>query len=472
MPALTPRIRASAPLDSHRRRWPAIELLLAASALALTSLAGCQRDSAATSAKSPAPAPPDVAYVCPVEREYTDAEEFLGRLEASEHVEIRSRVNGYLDKILFQDGTDVEKGQLLAVIDPRTYEAEFARSTAGVRQAQARLQRLARQLERGRQLIATRVISQDEFDIIESDYAEAEAALQLSEATQRLAQLNLDFASIHAPVRGKISRRLVDSGNLIKADDTLLAVIGTVDPMYAYFEIDERTVLKLRQLILKGELSLSLDQHLAVEIALADESAYSLRGTIDFTDTSLDPKTGTLRLRALIDNHDLLLLPGLIVRCRMPIGKPRSGLFVPEESLGSDQGQRFLFALNEQDEVTYRRVRVGQKLDRWRLVEGELTASDRVLVAGLQRVKSGQKVAPKIAAEFAMPSTADAATAEALPADDRQGAADGVNGLSAKSRLSDKGTLSDKDGLSGTGALNGATGQGGDAPAPRRPGEG
>lgn len=365
----------------------------------LTMAVGCQKRTVSEAAK--APPPPEVAIASPVEREYTQTEEFLGRLEAAEVVEIRARVGGYLDQVLFKDGSDVKEGDLLAVIDPRTYEAEVGRASAAVQQAKARVQRLARQLERGKQLIGTKVISQDEFDLMRFDHAEAEAALKLAESGERLAQLNLEFTKIRAPVGGKISRRLVDPGNLVKADDTLLAVIGLVDPIRAYFEIDERTVLRLRQMILNGQLALPTEQKLEVEVSLADENDFSLRGVIDFTDTALDSRTGTLRARAIIDNHNLLLLPGLIVRCRMPIGSPRNGLFVPEEALGSDQGQRFLYVLNDKDEVVYRRVTVGQPMSGWRLVEGELSQGDRVIVSGLQRVRSGQKVAAKTSAQYA-----------------------------------------------------------------------
>ncbi len=360
---------------------------------------GCQKTTASTIAK--ATPLPEVMIVSPAEREYTRFEEFTGRLEAAEVVEIRARVGGYLDQVLFKDGADVNEGDLLAVIDPRTYEAEVARMTAGVQQAKSRLMRLSRQLERGKQLIASRVVTQEEFDLMQFDHAEAEAALRLAEANEKLAQLNLGFTKIRSPVKGKIGRRLVDQGNLVKVDDSLLATIGSVDPIRAYFEIDERTVLRLRQMILAGELPLPTEQKLEVQLSLANESYFSLRGIIDFTDNALDPHTGTLRARATIDNDKLLLLPGLIVRCRMPIGNARNGLFIPEEALGSDQGQRFLFVLNDKDEVVYRRVSVGMQMSGWRLVEGEIAKEDRVIVSGLQRVRAGQKVAPQPSPQYA-----------------------------------------------------------------------
>ncbi len=368
-------------------------------AVLIVLVAGCQQKGAPGAAK-PVPLP-EVVVTVPVEREFAPFEEFTGRLEPSEVIEIRARVAGYLDQVLFHDGAEVKEGELLAVIDPRTYEAELARATASVQQAKSRQQRMAKELERGRQLLTNGVVTQEDFDRMQFDHAEAEAAQQIAEANEALAQLNLGFTKIRSPVNGKISRRLIDQGNLVKVDDSLLATIGAVDPIRAYFEIDERTVLRLRQLILGGQMQLPTEQKLEVQLSLANENYFSLRGVIDFTDNALDPHTGTLRARATIGNGSLLLLPGLIVRCRMPIGSARTGLFIPEEALGSDQGQRYVYALNDQDEVVYRRVSVGMQMSGWRFVEGELSKEDRVIVTGLQRVRPGQKVAPKVGTQYA-----------------------------------------------------------------------
>lgn len=368
-------------------------------AVLIVLAAGCQQKGSPGVAKTTPP--PEVVVTVPVEREFAPFEEFTGRLEASEVIEIRARVGGYLDQVLFRDGAEVKKDELLAVIDPRTYEAELARATAAVQQAKSRQQRMAKELERGRQLLTNKVVTQEDFDRMQFDHAEAETAQQIAEANEALAQLNLGFTEIRSPVNGKISRRLIDQGNLVKVDDSLLATIGATDPIHAYFEIDERTVLRLRQLILGGQMRLPTEQKLEVQLSLANENYFSLRGVIDFTDNALDPHTGTLRARATIDNGSLLLLPGLIVRCRMPIGSARTGLFIPEEALGSDQGQRYLYVLNDKDEVVYRRVSVGVQMSGWRFVEGELTKEDRVIVTGLQRVRQGQKVAPKVGTQYA-----------------------------------------------------------------------
>lgn len=380
---------------------------------------GCQHK--APPAAAAPPPPPEVEVAVPDEREYAPFEEFTGRLEASEVIELRARVAGYLDKVLFQDGADVKKDELLAVIDPRSYEAELARTTASVLQAKSRQDRTAKELERARQLLNTKVITQEDFDRIQFDHAEAKASQQIAEADQALAQLNLSFTKIRSPVDGKISRRLIDPGNLVKEDDSLLATIGAVDPIRAYFEIDERTVLRLRQLILDGQMQLPTEQKLEVQISLANENYFSLRGVIDFTDTALDPHTGTLRARATVENGSLMLLPGLIVRCRMPIGSARQGLFIPEQALGSDQGQRFVYALNDKDEVVYRRVTVGMQMSGWRLVEGELGKNERVIVTGLQRVRPGQKVAPKVDPQYAKAPVSEDKTksADASPATHR-----------------------------------------------------
>jgi len=361
--------------------------------LVFATLSGCQKPAAKTTAT--VLPPPEVLIVSPIERKFTSYEEFTGRLEASDVIEIRARVGGYLEKILFTEGAEVKQGDLLAEIDARTYEAEVARTLATLEQAKSRLDRMSRQLDRGRQLIESKVVTAEDFDLMQFDHNEAVAVHQAAQASHRLAELDLEFTKIKSPIDGRIGRRLIDPGNLVKTDDSVLAIIGSVRPIYAYFEIDERTVLRLRDLILKGEMKLPAEQKIEVLISLANESDFQLKGTINFTDNSLDPHTGTLRARARIDNDNLLLIPGLIVRCRMPIGNPQSGLFIPEESLGSDQGQRYLCVLNDKDEVVYRRVTVGMSLSGWRNVSGELFAEDRVIVSGLQRVRPGQMVIAK-----------------------------------------------------------------------------
>ena len=360
--------------------------------LAVGFAVGCQK-----AAPPPPPAkPPEVKVAFPTTEEVQEYEETTGRLVARESVEIRSRVTGYLEKTFFTDGANVQEGQALFQIDAREYEAELARATAAVAQSRARLERLKRQEDRARKLFLTKNTTQEELDLISADRSEAEAALDALIAQQDLAQLNRDFTRITSPITGRISRRLIDPGNLIKADDTPLVTVMSLNPIYAYFDIDERTILRVERLIREGKILSPRDSKYEVLFALADETEFDRKGSIDFLDNHLSTTTGTLRLRATVENDNLLLSPGMFIRLHVPIGKPHPAILIPEEALGSDQGQRFVYVLNESDEVVYRRVRIGLlKLGR-RVIEEGVALTDRIVVSGLQRVRAGVKVQPKM----------------------------------------------------------------------------
>ena len=369
-----------------------IQLLCGVSLFASGLLSGCQKASAPPPV---APKPPEVTVAVPVTEDVQEFEETTGRLVARESVEVRSRVSGYLDKALFKDGDNVQEGQLLFHIDARPYEAELARATASVAQAKARFERLKRQEERARKLFLTKNTTQEELDLISADRSEAEAALEALEATQRLASLNCEFTKITSPISGRISRRLVDPGNLVKADDTPLVTVMSLNPIYAYFDIDERTILKVERLIREGKIPSPRDSKYQVLFALADETEFLRQGEIDFLDNHISMTTGTLRLRATVENDSLLLTPGMFIRLHVPIGNPHSAILVPEESLGSDQGQRFVYVLDDEDKVTYRRVKIGMLKEGRRVIEEGLGLKDRVVVSGLQRVRAGDKVTIK-----------------------------------------------------------------------------
>ena len=366
-------------------------IFCAISLLAVGLFGGCQKVAVpAVVAK-----PPEVIVACPTAEEVLEFEETTGRLVARESVEIRSRVSGYLDKAFFPDGANVQEGQPLFQIDARSYEAELARATASVEQSKARLERLKRQEERARKLFGTKNMTQEELDLIAADRAEAEAGLDGLVAMRGLAELNRDFTHITSPITGRISRRLVDPGNLIKADDTPLVTVMSLNPIYAYFDIDERTVLRLERLIREGKIPSPRDSKYEVTFALADEDEFLRKGAIDFLDNHISSTTGTLRLRATVENDSLLLAPGMFIRLHVPIGRPHPALLIPEEALGSDQGQRYVYVLNEHDEVAYRRVKIGLLKAGRRVIEEGLGPTDRVVVSGLQRVRVGLKVQPK-----------------------------------------------------------------------------
>ena len=387
-------------------------------ALALLSLPmGCQKPVA----KPPAPKPPEVVVAYPIVDQVQEYEETTGRLVARESVDVRSRVSGYLDKTFFADGANVQEGQPLFQIDARPYDMELQRAKANVDQARARLERLKRDEERKRKLFERKNTTQEDLDLSAADRAEAEANLESLTAAHDLAKLNREFTQITSPISGRISRRMIDPGNLIKADDTLLVTVMSLNPIYAYFDIDERSILKIERLIREGKVQSPRDAQYHVQFSLADEENFTRTGAIDFLDNHISPTTGTLRFRATVQNDDLLLTPGMFIRVHVPIGTPHEAILVPEEALSSDQGQRFIYVLNEKDEAVYRRVKIGILKEGRRVIEDGVSLTDRVVVSGLQRVRVGAKVQPKLAENSVPAKTGDSIPATAKSADVKTG---------------------------------------------------
>jgi membrane fusion protein, multidrug efflux system len=369
------------------RRVGGVGALMAALSLAV----GC----GGASKEAPPAKEVSVPWSRPRVQVVTELEEFTGRTEAVMTVEVRARVTGYLDKAMFKEGTDVKKGDLLFEIDPRTYQAEVDKAQAMVGQYEATVERLGSDYQRARQLMPSRAISPEEVDKISGNRSEAAATVGAARASLRAAKLNLDFTKIAAPLSGRISRRLADPGNLVKADDTILTTIVQLDPIHSYFDIDERTVLRLRRLIHEGKLRSASETAIQVDLGLADEEGYSLKGTIDFRDNRLDPGTGTLRVRVVIPNPDKLLSPGMFMRMKLPVSLPTRSLLVPEEALVNDQGQKALYVINADDKVESREVKIGQLIDGQRVIKSGVTEKDRVVVQGQMSVRPGLKVNPR-----------------------------------------------------------------------------
>jgi RND family efflux transporter MFP subunit len=346
---------------------------------------------AASAAPPPVPGPPEVEVAQPATREVADYEDFTGRLEPSATVRIKARVTGYLDKVLFKDGAEVKKGDALFEIDPRPYQADLKKAEAEVAVAQAVLARAEVDLKRAKGLFDRKALAKDELDRASAAREEAWARHHLAKAVREVASLYLDFTRVSAPISGRIGRRLLDMGNLAKADDTDLATLVCLQPMYVSFAVDEATLLRLHRA--KG-------QGLAVAIRLADEDDFRHRAEVQFAPASVDPKTGTTRLRAVLPNSDKLLLPGLFVRVRLTTSKPYKALLVPEQTVGSDAGQKFVLVVNQKDEVEIRKVRLGQRHGDLVVVKDGLVAADRVVLAGRQRLRPGMKVTPRKAAPW------------------------------------------------------------------------
>lgn len=373
--------------------------------LLLAVVAGCLRQSAtASSAGTAAASVPEVVVAKPGVQTITDYEDFTGHTEAVTSVEIRARVSGYLIEGLKdggpnKEGTEVKKGDLLFEIDPRTYKADRDKAAAALAQAQAHLDRLAKDYKRAQELLPSRSIAQGDYDQIAGDYREAQAAVATAQATLKLAEQNLEWTKVYAPCDGRVSKQLIDPGNMVQADQTPLTTIVTLDPIYAYFDVDERTLLELRRMVveIKGKIGVIRNAKLPVYLGLADEEDYPHKGEIDFAENRLDVMTGTLRLRGIFPNPTRILSPGMFARIRLPKGQPHRALLIPEEALGSDQGQRFAYVVNDKNVVDYRRIEIGSLHGKLREVTKGLTENDRVVVGGLQRIRPGITVKPKTA---------------------------------------------------------------------------
>lgn len=356
----------------------------------------------ATLAHEPDEKPPEVAVILPMVKELTDHEDFTGRTEASSLVELRARAIGYLVKVHFQDGEQVKQGDLLFEIDPRPYQAQLEQTKAQISVAQAQLSLAEKTLVRIEALYKRAAVSEQELDQARGAVVEAKARIKALEASLEIGKLNLNFTRITSPINGRIGRRLVDPGNLIKSDETLLAVVVASDPLYVYFDLDERTFLRLSRLAAEGKFKTDKFQ---VAIGLADEKAFPRQGVVDFTDNRMDAQTGTLRIRAALPNKDGLLLPGLFVKGRLALGAPYKALLVPSQALMVEEGEKVVLVVNAKNVVERRSVVLGPEDQGRRVVKEGLKPEDRVIVQGLHRVRTGMVVQPRLTSDEEKPKS-------------------------------------------------------------------
>ncbi len=352
-----------------------------------------------------------IVSVAPVtEQESPDSEDFTGRTEAAEMVEVKARSTGYLKEVVFdvpdekaKDGKPgkngagrlVKKGDPLYLIDDRTYAADLKKAEAELVRDQALAERLKADMARARRLRVGDAISREDYDKISANLDEATASVESAKAAASRKKLDLEFCTVTAPISGRISRTRVTAGNLVTADVTRLTTIVSVSPIYAYFDVDERTVLRIQQLIREGKFQSAREAKVPVSLGTQVEAGLPHQGFIDFVDNRIDPSTGTLRVRGTFENTDEALTPGLFVRVRVPIGVTRKRVMVPDSILGNEQGQRYVYTVNDKNEVERRDVEVGSLRDGMRPVEKGLKPGERVIVNGMQRVRPGVPVDPK-----------------------------------------------------------------------------
>lgn len=347
-----------------------------------------------------APPPPTVSVIQPVEREVVEWDEYIGRLESPETVEIRARVSGYLDKIHFIEGKEVKKGDLLFTIDPRPYQAEYDRAEAEHQRAESQADLAKNDAERAKRLIATKAISEEDFDTKTRSYTSALAALKAAHAAVDSAKLNLEFTEVRSPIQGRTSRAVVTAGNLISggvsgAGATLLTTVVSQDPLFCYVDVDERSILKYIQLRREGKRESALDKPIPAEMALADEEGYPHKGFTDFVDNKIDPSTGTLLCRGIFSNPERTLGPGFFARMRIPGSGKYPALLIPDRAISADQAQKFVYVVNAEKKVEFRQVKIGPIIDGLRVVKEGLKAGEQVILEGLMRVRPGVVVDAK-----------------------------------------------------------------------------
>jgi RND family efflux transporter MFP subunit len=352
--------------------------------------------------------------VAPVlQRDVAEWDEFSGRLQAVDQVEIRPRVSGYIKRVTFTEGREVRKGETLFAIDPRPYQADLDRAQAQLEQARTAADLAAREVARAEKLVKVQAISREEFDSRTSAQANSLAAVRAAEAAVETARLNLEWTQVRSPIAGRVSRAEVTEGNLVQAgppDATLLTTVVSVDSMYLYFDSDEQSYLRYAGRAAADSGKGWHSDRLPVYMGLANETGFPHEGRLDFVDNRLDPATGTIRTRAIFSNRDRRFTPGLFARVKLVGGKREPALLVRDAAIGTDQDRKFVLVLAKGDSLAYRPVQLGRLSDDGlRIVRSGLEPGEQVVVNGLMRVRPGIKVTPKV---VAMKDSSDSTVAE------------------------------------------------------------
>jgi multidrug efflux system membrane fusion protein len=349
------------------------------------------------SAERPAPPPAEVTYAMPVVKEVIDWDEYPGRLEAVEFVEVRARVGGFIETAPFEEGSVVKAGDVLFTLDVRPMKAQLEQAEADRLTAIAQRDQAKVEYERVLKLLPTRAVSEQEVDTRRQQWKAREAMVEAAEASVQAAELNVEFATVTAPIGGRIGRKLVTPGNLVNGgagNATLLTTITSRDPVYCYVDVDERTVQRYRQMAVESRRRSARELRIPAYVGLATESGFPHLGSIDFVDNRVNPNTGTLQARAVLPNEDDLLQPGYFARLRVPAQDAMKVTLISDVAIGLDQTQKYVLVLNAKDEVEYRKITTGKVFDGLRAVEG-LEAGERVIVSGLMRIRPGMKVNAK-----------------------------------------------------------------------------
>ena len=388
---------------------------LSLAALALAALlAGCE----GSKAQGGPPMAPPVGVAPAVQRSLSETDEFTGRLEATDTVEVRSRVAGTLDKVHFREGQEVAKGALLFSIDARAFRAELARVQAKLNSARSAADLAATELARAQKLLEQRAASQQEFDQASATVRNTKATVAAAEAALASTRLNVEYSQIRAPLAGRASRANVSAGNLVSAGDPVLTTLVSQDRVYAYFDISEGTYLKYGRLVRGDGKSGKAGPAMPVQMGLSSEAGLPHSGVIDFIDNRLTPSTGGIRARAVFDNQQREFTPGLFVRIKLAAGAAAPAVLVPDRAIGTDQSKRFVLVVGADKTAQFREITPGPLVDGMRVVSSGLKAGEMVVVSGLQRVRPGAPVNAEVLAvdDKGMPVIKPAGPPPAAPA--------------------------------------------------------
>jgi RND family efflux transporter MFP subunit len=358
--------------------------------LAAQLLAGCDSKPVAGSA----PPPPPVTVARPLQKTITEWDEYTGRFTALETVEVRARVSGFIDSVHFKEGQIVKQGDLLFVIDPRPYRLAVEQAKADVERAKAKLEIASLDVQRGTPLARTQALTERELDTRKSTERDAAGQVGSAEAAVKQAELNLEWTEVRAPIGGRISDKRVDSGNLITGGQTgatLLTVIVSIDPIHFIFDGSEADFLHYLRLAIAGGRPSSRDAQNPVSVRLSDESDFKHQGRMDFVDNVINPKSGTIRGRAVFDNKDGFLTPGVFGRLRL-FGGEHEALLVPDGAIASDQSSKIVFTVADDGTVGTKLIEPGPMVDGLRVIRSGLAPTDRIVIDGLQRARPGAKV--------------------------------------------------------------------------------
>lgn len=368
-------------------------IMIAVGILILGGIAAITVNSRAAKPPVAAPAPASVSVASVLEKKVTEWDDFSGRVEAIDRVEIRPRVGGTIDEVHFQEGQLVKKGQLLFTIDPRPYQAELARADAAVAGAQAALALAKTEADRTRRLIDEHAVAQREMDQRDNALVEANASLQAANAARLSARLNLQYTAITAPVSGRVSRAEITVGNVISAGATapVLATVVSVSPVYVNFEIDESTFLRYAS---NGAAGNTGTDHIPVSVGLANEDGYPRQGKIKAFDNKLDTGSGTIRVRAVLNNADGALTPGMYARVRTGGAAAADAVLIDDKAVGTDQDKKYVMVVGADNKVIYRAIKLGPMVDGLRIVRSGLKKDEKIVVNGLQRIRPNDTVTP------------------------------------------------------------------------------